>query len=193
MFQNVYFNTKKIQRGSVIPFNEAGLDVSQATITLSPSEIISPQQANRCTLATDNSINLWRTSDIFVNGDGSYVVHYDVSFNYTQDIERVQIWDMQVSLSTNKGTQVVKKIGLTEVLVSSLKTVQHSDKILAIDQRIEEIQNEQMRRSELEQADSGHKKYMQLLHSDDNPSVQEEKVAVKAVKISEIDDAGFIK
>jgi hypothetical protein len=39
---------------------------------------------------------------------------------------------MQVSLSTQKGKQVVKKIGLTEVLVSSIKTVQHSDKILAM-------------------------------------------------------------
>ena len=34
---------------------------------------------------------------------------------------------------------------------------------------------------------------MELLKSDDNPSVQDEKVALNAVKISEIDDYGFIK
>ena len=95
----------------------------EAKIHLSSSEIISPQLANRYTLATDNSINLWRTTDIYVNRNGDLITHYDVSFNYTQDIERVQIWDMQVTLSLAKGKQVVKKIGLTEVLVSSLKTV----------------------------------------------------------------------
>ena len=103
MIQNVYFNSTKIRRGSIIPFNESGFDMSQSTIHLTTSEIISPQAANRCTLSTNNAINLWRTSDIFLNGDGNYVMHYEVSFNYTQDIERVQIWDMQVNLNTNKG------------------------------------------------------------------------------------------
>ena len=83
MFQNVYLNTKNVKRGSIIPFGETGLDMSLATVHLSASDIISPQLANRCTLATNNSIHLWRTSDIFVNGDGNYVIHYDVSFNYT--------------------------------------------------------------------------------------------------------------
>ena len=34
---------------------------------------------------------------------------------------------------------------------------------------------------------------MELLKSDDNPSVSDEKIALKAVKISEIDDNGFFK
>ena len=42
-------------------------------------------------------------------------------------------------MNINKGKQDVKKIGLTEFLVSSLKTVQHSDKILAMKHRIDEI------------------------------------------------------
>ena len=34
---------------------------------------------------------------------------------------------------------------------------------------------------------------MELLKSDDNPSVLDEKLAIKAIRLSEIDDYGFIK
>lgn len=49
------------------------------------------------------------------------------------------------------------------------------------------------RRSSLDEPDQGHKKYMELLKSDDNPSIQDEIIALKAVKISEIDDSGFFR
>jgi len=42
IFQNVYFNTKNVKRGSVIPFYETALEMSSATVHLSASEIISP-------------------------------------------------------------------------------------------------------------------------------------------------------
>ena len=66
------------------------------------SKRISPAVELRKSLQNQKSIYLWRMSDIFYDAaTKDYTIHYQVSFQYVQHIDRLQIWEYQTKITTD--------------------------------------------------------------------------------------------
>ena len=102
-------------------------------LIITNSKRISPSLELRRSLDSQKSIHLWRTSDIYKR-DKEYSMHYQVSFQYVQHIDRIQIWEYQTKVSFDQkhlsdfAAFDASKVALVEKLVSSLKTCYYHER-----------------------------------------------------------------
>ena len=109
--------TEKVETaGAICNIQIINLVFNKGQIKLTKGCMIGPKLKNRQTLIQENSINLWRTSDYYEKSNKNLVIHYNISYNFFQEIERVQVQDIQVTLNRKKLEQQTKIIGITEYL-----------------------------------------------------------------------------